>query len=120
MDVQLAKEYQIEAAHRLPKAPEGHKCRRLHGHTFKIELRLRGPVDPEAGWLIDYADIDEAWEPIHNQLDHRYLNEIEGLENPTSELIARWIWQRLVDSLPNLSAVVVKENCQSTCVYRGD
>lgn len=113
------KRFQIEAAHRLPHVPEGHKCARLHGHSFRIELTVSGGVDPVAGWVVDFADIAAAFEPVFACLDHRYLNEIEGLENPTSESLARWIWERVEPALPGLSAVAVAETCTAGCVYRG-
>lgn len=119
MFVKLVKDFWFEAAHRLPRVPEDHKCARLHGHSFHIEIEVAGEADPEMGWLIDYADIKAAYAPLHDQLDHRYLNEIEGLENPTSEVLAEWIWNRLSPSLPSLSRVTVHETCTSRCVYEG-
>src|SRR5437588_730400 len=89
--MEIFKEFTFEAAHRLPHVPEGHKCARLHGHSFRVALHLTGPVEPESGWLMDFGEIKERFQPLYNQLDHHYLNEIEGLENPTSENIARWI-----------------------------
>jgi 6-pyruvoyltetrahydropterin/6-carboxytetrahydropterin synthase len=118
--VDIFKVFTIEAAHRLPNVPEEHKCRRLHGHSFHIEVRVRGPVDAQAGWVMDFADIGRAFEPIYRQLDHQYLNEVAGLDNPTSENLAKWIWQRLKPALPMLSEVVVRETCNAGCVYRGD
>jgi 6-pyruvoyltetrahydropterin/6-carboxytetrahydropterin synthase len=116
--VEIFREFSLEAAHRLPNVPPGHKCARLHGHSFRIEVHVRGPVDAEQGWVMDFADVKAAFAPLHDQLDHRYLNEIAGLENPTSEHLAMWIWDRLCADLP-LSAVVVRETCTSGCVYRG-
>jgi 6-pyruvoyltetrahydropterin/6-carboxytetrahydropterin synthase len=120
MKVELRKEFQFEAAHMLPHLPLSHKCRRLHGHSFKVEIVVRGDCDPKLGWLIDYADISRAFQPLWEQLDHRYLNEVSGLENPTSENIAFWIWQRLQPPLPLLSEVVVAETCTARCAYRGE
>ena len=117
--VRLARRFSFEAAHRLPQVPEGHKCRRLHGHSFKVELVCEGEVDSRTGWLIDFADIKAAFEPIRNQLDHRYLNEIEGLENPTAEVLARWIWRRVKPGLALLTEVSVEETCTARCMYRG-
>lgn len=117
--MELYKCFTIEAAHRLPAVPEGHKCRRLHGHSFRIEVRVRGPVDPETGWVMDFADIGRAFEPLHRALDHHYLNEVPGLENPTSENLARWLWERLKPRLPLLFEVAVQETCTSGCRYRG-
>jgi 6-pyruvoyltetrahydropterin/6-carboxytetrahydropterin synthase len=119
-NVEIFKEFTFEAAHRLPHVPEGHKCRRLHGHSFRVEVRLAGPVDERAGWLVDFAEITAAWQPLHAVLDHHYLNEVPGLENPTSENLARWIWERLHGVLPCLAAVTVRETCTSGCVYRGE
>lgn len=118
--MEIFKSFTFEAAHRLPHVPDGHKCARLHGHSFRVEIRVAGPVDPHAGWVMDFADLKAAFAPLHEQLDHRYLNEIEGLENPTSENVARWIWERLRPRLPALAQVTVHETCTSGCVYRGD
>jgi 6-pyruvoyltetrahydropterin/6-carboxytetrahydropterin synthase len=119
VNVRLFRELRFEAAHRLPKVPAGHKCARLHGHSFKIELAVYGPVNPDTGWLIDFGQLDELWQPLHDQLDHNYLNEIEGLDNPTSENLARWLWQHLKPSLPELERVIVHETCDARCEYEG-
>jgi 6-pyruvoyltetrahydropterin/6-carboxytetrahydropterin synthase len=118
--MEIFKEFTIEAAHRLPNVPPGHKCARLHGHSFRIEIHVRGPVGSDSGWVIDFADIKAAFQPLNDQLDHHFLNEIEGLQNPTSENLAIWLWDRLRPSLPLLSRVVVRETCTSGCVYRGE
>lgn len=117
--MRIFKEFTFEAAHRLPRAPEGHKCQRLHGHSFRVEIHVTGAVHPETGWVLDFADIKNAFEPLHTQLDHHYLSEIPGLENPTSEMIARWIWERLLPSLPGLSKIVVRETCTSGAEFEG-
>ncbi|MEV4364401.1 6-carboxytetrahydropterin synthase QueD [Nonomuraea sp. NPDC049625] len=117
--MEIFREFTFEAAHRLPNVPEGHKCARLHGHSYRVQVHIRGEVDPTAGWLMDFGDIKKAFKPLLDRLDHYYLNEIEGLENPTSEVLAKWIWDRLVDSLP-LLAIHVYETCTSGCVYRGE
>ena len=117
--VTLWKEFSFEAAHRLPNMPSGHKCARLHGHSFHLEVHLQGPVDAHTGMLIDYADIKAAFKPLEDRLDHRYLNEVDGLENPTSENIVRWIWEQLKPSLPELSRLVLRETCTVGCVYTG-
>ena len=119
MRVELRKTFQFEAAHLLPKLPAAHKCRRLHGHSIQTEIVVTGECDPQLGWLMDYADISELFKPLWEQLDHHYLNDIRGLENPTSENIAVWIWERLKPTLPLLSEVVVAETCTARCVYRG-
>lgn len=116
---EIFREYRFEAAHRLPRLAEGHKCGRLHGHSFVVQLHVRGPLDPAKGWLVDYYEVDRAWAPCHERLDHHYLNEVEGLENPTSEMIARWIWDRVRPALPQLARVLVKETCDAGCVYVG-
>lgn len=116
----IFKSFQIEAAHRLPNVPDGHQCSRLHGHSFRIEIHVSGPVDPHAGWVMDFADVKRAFAPLYAQLDHHYLNDVAGLENPTSENLARWIWQALKPDLPLLSRVVVHETCTSGCSYSGD
>ncbi len=118
--VQLVKEFTFEAAHRLPYVPPGHKCGRLHGHSFKVEVRVEGPINPATGWFVDYGDIKDVVKPIvDGKLDHNYLNEIQGLENPTSENIAVWLWDQLGRSLPGLVEIVVFETCSARCVYRG-
>jgi 6-pyruvoyltetrahydropterin/6-carboxytetrahydropterin synthase len=117
--MELFKEFTFEAAHRLPNVPPGHQCARLHGHSFRVELHVRGPLDEAAGWVMDFADIKAAFKPVLAQLDHYYLNDIEGLANPTSEVLARWIWQRVAPSLPALSKIVIRETCTSGCIYRG-
>lgn len=99
--------------------PAGHKCERLHGHSFRIEVAVAGPVDPKTGWFIDFGVVYDAWQPLHSTLDHNYLNEVEGLENPTSENLARWIWDRLKAKLPSLARVTVFETCDSRCEYEG-
>ncbi len=117
-EFEIWKSFTIEAAHWLPNLPEGHKCRRMHGHSFQVEIHVSGNLTPE-GWVTDFADIKRAFQPIFDQLDHRCLNEIEGLENPTSEVLARWIWARLRPQLTGLSEVVVSETCTTGCRFRG-
>ena len=112
--------FTIEAAHRLPNVPAGHKCARLHGHSFRIELHLQGEVGATTGWVMDFADVKAAFQPIYDQLDHHYLNEVDGLENPTSENLARWVWHKAKPVLPLLSKVVIHETCTSGCEYRGE
>ncbi|MEY2588569.1 MAG: 6-pyruvoyltetrahydropterin/6-carboxytetrahydropterin synthase [Acidimicrobiaceae bacterium] len=117
--MEIYKEFSFEAAHRLPNVPEGHKCARLHGHSFRVTVHVEGEPGTDTGWVMDFAELSAAFAPLHEQLDHRYLNEVEGLENPTSELLAQWIWDRLVAVLPGLSQVVVRETCTAGAVYRG-
>jgi 6-pyruvoyltetrahydropterin/6-carboxytetrahydropterin synthase len=118
--MELAKTFRFESAHFLPNVPPEHKCRRMHGHSFRATIRVTGPVDPATGWVMDYADIAAAFEPLRLALDHRSLNDVDGLANPTSENVARWIWERLKPTLPLLSAVTVHETCTANCTYRGD
>ena len=115
----IFKSFTLEAAHRLPNVPEGHKCARLHGHSFRVELHVAGEPGADSGWVMDFADIKAAFAPLYARLDHHYLNDVEGLENPTSERLAMWIWERLKPALPLLSEVVVHETCTSGCRYRG-
>ena len=114
---EIFREFTFEAAHLLPKVPPGHKCARLHGHSFRVRLHVRGPVPEETGWVMDFADLKRAWEPLHALLDHRYLNEVEGLDNPTSEVLARWIHDRLKPALPGLVRVVLHETCTAGAMY---
>ncbi|WP_457134572.1 6-carboxytetrahydropterin synthase QueD [Mycobacteroides abscessus] len=116
--MEISREFTFEAAHHLPNVPPAHKCSRIHGHSYRVQIALEGPIDPRYGWVVDYADIDQAYLQIHSILDHQLLNTIDGLENPTSENLAVWIWERL-DSLPLLAAVTVWETPRSTCIYRG-
>jgi 6-pyruvoyltetrahydropterin/6-carboxytetrahydropterin synthase len=119
MKVELRKTFQFEAAHKLPNVPPDHKCARLHGHSFRVEIVVAGECDPRLGWLMDYADISDAFRPLLDRLDHYYLNEIPGLENATSENLAKWIWDRLKPKVPLLTEIVVAETCLSRCIYRG-
>jgi 6-pyruvoyltetrahydropterin/6-carboxytetrahydropterin synthase len=118
--VEICKTFCFEAAHRLPNVPAGHKCSRLHGHSFRLKVYVSGQPGQQSGWIMDFGEISCAIKPIIDQLDHYYLNEIPGLENPTSENMVRWIWQRLKPHLPELSKLVLKETCTSSCAYRGD
>lgn len=117
--MEIFKIFNIEAAHRLPHVPPGHKCERVHGHSFRVEIHVAGPVAAREGWVMDFADLTKAFQPLFEQLDHRYLNDVPGLENPTSEHLAQWIWARLKPGLPALSKVVVRETCTAGCEYRG-
>jgi 6-pyruvoyltetrahydropterin/6-carboxytetrahydropterin synthase len=117
--MEIFREFTFEAAHRLPQVPVGHKCARLHGHSYRIQIHVKGPVGAASGWVIDFHEIKDAFAPLHEQLDHHYLNEVEGLDNPTSENLAQWIWDHLAGTLL-LSQVVVRETCTSGCIYRGN
>jgi 6-pyruvoyltetrahydropterin/6-carboxytetrahydropterin synthase len=117
--LEIFKAFTLESAHRLPNVPQGHKCARVHGHSFRVEIHVQGPVDEHLGWVMDFADVKSAFEPLFLQLDHQYLNDVPGLENPTSENLARWIWRELQPRLPRLSRVVVHETCTSGCSFSG-
>lgn len=115
----IFKVFTVDVAHRLPNVHPGHKCSNMHGHTFRIEVHIRGTVQSKTGWVMDFAEISSAFKPLYDQLDHKCLNDIEGLENPTSENLSRWIWQQLMPSLPGLSKIVVQESPESGCIYEG-
>jgi len=115
----IFKDFTFEAAHHLPNVPDGHKCGRLHGHSFKVRIHVEGPIGEKSGWVIDFGDIKSAFRPIYDCLDHHYLNEVPGLDNPTSEILAMWIWERLKPQLPCLTKVMVNETCTSGCIFTG-
>ncbi|HEY5710027.1 MAG TPA: 6-carboxytetrahydropterin synthase QueD [Solirubrobacterales bacterium] len=116
---ELERSYRFEAAHYLPRVPESHPCRRLHGHSYRIDVAVTGSAGKQSGWVVDFADIDVVVEPVCARLDHRLLNDIIGLENPTSEVLAAWLWERLAPNLPGLSMIRVAENPDAVCTYRG-
>jgi 6-pyruvoyltetrahydropterin/6-carboxytetrahydropterin synthase len=118
--MEIFKEFTIEAAHWLPNVPVGHKCGRMHGHSYRIAIHVSGSVDPHVGWVLDFADIKTAFKSIEDEIDHRCLNEVAGLENPTSENLVRWLWRKLLPALPSLSMITVRETCTAGCIYRGD
>ncbi len=117
--MEIYKEFTFEAAHLLPHVPAGHKCGRLHGHSYRVQVHVSGEPGAETGWIMDFSEISGQFKSVHERLDHRYLNDIEGLENPTSEHLTRWIWDMLKPGLPALSRIVVSETCTSACVYEG-
>ncbi len=117
--MEIFKIFTLEAAHRLPQVPSGHKCARVHGHSFRVAIHVAGPVDAAQGWVMDFADLTRRFQPLFDQLDHHYLNDVPGLENPTSENLAQWLWARLKPGLPGLSRIVVHETCTAGCEYRG-
>ena len=120
MKMEIWRSFTFESAHYLPKVPEGHKCGNMHGHTYTVDVRLEGDVDPVAGWVRDFGDIKEAFRPLEAMLDHRLLNDVPGLDNPTSEHLARWLWDRLILDLPELVTIRVSETAHSGVVYRGE
>ncbi|MDM8568618.1 6-carboxytetrahydropterin synthase QueD [Thiotrichales bacterium HSG1] len=119
MDMEIFKKFSVEAAHKLPNVPSDHKCGRLHGHSFQITIHVCDQLEIDKGWVMDFADIKDIFKPIYDQLDHHYLNEIAGLENPTSENLAIWIWQRLKPKLPTLCQITIQETCTNGCIYKG-
>jgi 6-pyruvoyltetrahydropterin/6-carboxytetrahydropterin synthase len=119
MRTRLERTYRFEAAHSLPKVPPGHKCARMHGHSYVIDVAVEGELDRDLGWLLDFGDLDAKVTPLIDTLDHRVLNEIECLANPTSELLAVWMWDRIKPNLPQLVELTVSETPSSRCVYRG-
>lgn len=120
MKIELRKSFRFDAAHYLPQLSKLHKCAQLHGHTFNIEVAVAGQLDPKFGWLIDYGEIARAVQPVLEQLDHKVLNEIAGLENPTSENIAVWLWEKLKPTLPGLVEIIVAESPSTRAIYRGE
>jgi 6-pyruvoyltetrahydropterin/6-carboxytetrahydropterin synthase len=119
-EAEIEKSFTFEAAHRLPNVPEGHKCARMHGHSFRVKVRVRGPLDLKMGWVVDFAELDNAWRPLHEQLDHRCLNDVAGLDNPTSELLAHWILERFSVPGTRVTSVYVAETCRSACTVYAD
>ena len=117
--MQIYKDFHFESAHRLPNVPEGHKCGRLHGHSFQLRIVVSGDAPGPSGWVMDFSDIKQVAKPISDQLDHYYLNDIPGLENPTSERLCEWIWEKLQPQLPQLDSIEIKETCTSGCIYPG-
>jgi 6-pyruvoyltetrahydropterin/6-carboxytetrahydropterin synthase len=118
--MEIFRTFRFEAAHSLPNVPPGHQCGRMHGHSYGVDVHVAGPLDPRLGWVVDFAEIDEAFAPVLAALDHRTLNDVDGLANPTCEHLAVWIWHRLRARLPGLSQVVVRETPRAGCAYRGE
>lgn len=117
--MKITQAFTFEAAHRLPNVATTHRCHALHGHSYRVELRLDGPVDPHTGFVVDFFEIERVFGPVLTRLDHAYLNDIEGLANPTAELIAQWIWTRIEPDLPQLNAVVCYETPNCWAEYDG-
>ena len=119
MEAELIRTFRFEAAHRLPNIPHEHKCRRMHGHNYRVDVHVTGPVDPHVGWVMDFDEIRRIVHPVLEALDHQVLNEVPGLANCTSELLARYMWDRVAPSLAGLTAITIWESDNSRCVYRG-
>ncbi len=120
MRCRIIKEFRFEAAQTLPNLPPEHKCTQMHGHSFKVEIAVEGEVDPHIGWVYDHAEISQAMKPLVDRMDHAYLNEIEGLENPTIENMAAWLWRKLAHQLPGLVEITIYETPSARCVFRGE
>ncbi len=120
MAIELFREFVLESARRLPNLPASHPCAAMHGHTFRIQIHVQGPIESTTGWVMDFSELDRHVQDLRAELDHRVLNDIAGLENPTTELLARWIWQRLQPTVLGLSRIVIQENPNSGCVYTGE
>ena len=120
MKAELSKTFRFEAAHSLPNVPASHQCAGCHGHSYQVTVNVAGEVDEKLGWVMDFDAIKEVVEPLIRQLDHTQLNDVEGLSNPTSEQIARWLWTRIRTRIPQLAAVAVAESATSVCTYRGE
>ena len=119
MTFRLTKDFDFESAQTLPNAPKGHKCAKMHGHSFKVEISVEGEMDPKTGWVYDHAQISAAMRPLVDQMDHAYLNDIAGLENPTIENMAIWFWGKLSPQLSGLAEIVIHETSRARCSYRG-
>ncbi len=117
--MKISQAFRFEAAHRLPNVPQTHRCYRLHGHTYRVEIQLDGPVDPHTGFVADFLELEASVGKLLDQLDHRYLNEVPGLDNPSSENIAIWIFDRIKPGVPVLSSVRVYENEDCWAEYDG-
>ncbi|HAU37227.1 MAG TPA: 6-carboxytetrahydropterin synthase QueD [Phycisphaerales bacterium] len=119
MQAELITTFRFDAAHALPNLPPDHKCRRMHGHSYRVDIHITGPVDERLGWVMDFTQIKRAVQAVLDRIDHRCLNEIPGLENSTSEILAKYLWDRIAQEIPGLSAVTIWESETSRCVYRG-
>lgn len=116
----IFKKFTFDSAHSLPKVPDRHKCKNVHGHTYLLTISIEGNLDAELGWVMDFADLKSVVDPLIKRIDHQYLNDIEGLENPTCELLARWIWMEIVNDIPGLKRIELNETPTSGAIYEGD
>ena len=117
--MKVYKTFAIESARSLPKLPEEHPCHKVHGHSFKITLTVESEIDQTTGFVMDFSDIDSVFRPIHEIIDHAYLNDIKGLEDPSSENLCRWIWKQLSPSLKGLKQIEIRETESTGCIYKG-
>ena len=118
--MEIFKQFAFDSAHWLPNVPDDHKCKNMHGHTYILRMYVKGELDEKLGWVIDFGDIKAIWKPLEKTLDHKCLNDIPGLENPTAENIAIWIWRQVKPQLPGLSRIELSENPNSGVIYRGE
>ena len=120
MTMRIYKEFTFEGAHYLPSAPPGHPNSRVHGHSFRVRVTLDGEPDADTGLVMHLDDVDAALSDVHEALDHRFLNEVEGLSQPTLERITMWLWDRLHNRLPGIAEIeVARDSCREGCIYRG-
>ena len=115
----IFKTFTFDSAHSLPNVPDGHKCKEIHGHTYRLTIYLEGELEKDLNWVIDFADLKNAINPILEIVDHKLLNKIEGLENPTCEMIAKWLWNKIKAQVPLLSKVELHETPTSGAIYKG-
>jgi len=115
----IFKDFTFESAHFLPNVPKGHKCGRLHGHSYKVRIFVSGEVDIKSGWVVDFSEIKKVWQPLHEILDHNFLNNIPGLENPTCEVLAKWIYDSMENEDFLIGSVQVMETCTCGAIYSG-
>lgn len=115
----IFKEFTFDSAHSLPNVPDGHKCKAIHGHTYHLKVFIEGELDAHLGWVMDFAVVKKAIKPVIDKIDHKYMNEIEGLENPTCEMIAKWLWDQIKPEIPKMIRVELHETPTSGVVYEG-
>ncbi|MBV8686680.1 MAG: 6-carboxytetrahydropterin synthase [Alphaproteobacteria bacterium] len=117
---ELARQFRFEAAHTLRREVEAEASRRIHGHSYRAEVVVRGEPDPATGMVLDLGLFERALSGVHDALDHRFLDEVDGLGPATLENLAAWIWRRLGPDLPGLSRVTVhRDSTGDSCAYRG-
>jgi 6-pyruvoyltetrahydropterin/6-carboxytetrahydropterin synthase len=118
--MEIYKEFAFDSAHFLPNVPDGHKCKNMHGHTYRLRVCIKGEPDPHLGWLMDFKDLKDIVCKVTDQLDHKLINDVPGLENPTAENITIWIWKQIRPLLPLLSRIELYETPTTGVIYAGD
>ena len=118
--MEIYKEFSFDSAHFLPHVPDGHKCRNMHGHTYRLRVYIKGAIDPHLGWIMDFKELKDALSGVIDQLDHKLINDIPGLQNPTAENITVWIWKQIQPLLPQLSKIELYETPTTGVIYSGD